>query len=421
MCAYGRRGTLSATPVRMSHPIDPSQAIARAAAVLTLVLPATVAAQPLPEGDTGIASQYQSDEDIGGDPAVLLHEDFESIGAGTLTSDNSAFDSVYGDNVITQNPADVNAGTQAVERTHASPGSFGAVKFVGPGFDTLHIRYYLKYHAQFPGAHHTGGGAYAAAGATYTQIGDITGVTPNGSNHFQAWLDDMAPFFNWTPAGNDAPPGWLHFYCYNMDQASQWGDLLFPDGMVIPGASGVNFGNGFVPRPNVNPARDQWASYEVMLQANTPGMSDGRIAFWVDGQLAGDFPNLQLRSTNNLQPNHVALSTYSSQVHPDKTIWYDDVVAATSYIGPMFGGSGTGGGGNGAGGQAAGGTDGGPGGNNSTGEGGDDRNGGAAGPTRDDAGGADSGCHMAVGTPASPLIPAWVLLAAFCLARRRHS
>jgi hypothetical protein len=70
---------------------------------------------------------------------------------------------------------------------------------------------------------------------------------------------------------------------------------------------------------------------------------DGRLAFWVDGQLAGDFPGIQLRSTDSLQPNHVAISTYSSEVHENKTLWYDDVVAATSYIGPMYPPGGTGG------------------------------------------------------------------------------
>jgi hypothetical protein len=145
----------------------------------------------------------------------------------------------------------------------------------------------------------------------------------------------MAPFFNWSPAGNDTPPGWLHFYCYNMDQGSQYGDLLYPDGLIIPGASGVDFGAEFVPRPNLNPERGRWYSFEVMVKANTPGVRDGRIAFWVDGQLTGDFPNLRLRSETGLMLNHVAISTYSSEVHSNKTLWYDDVVAATSYIGPM--------------------------------------------------------------------------------------
>ncbi len=379
-----------------------------------LVSPA-VLAQPLPDGDSGIAAQYPEDDGIADDPAVLLHEDFESIAGASLTSEGSAFDSVYGENSITDVAADVHAGSQAVKRTHSSPGSFGAVKFLGAGYDTLHIRYYMKYDPLFPGCHHTGGGIYAAAGSSYTQIGDITGVRPDGTNHFQAWLDDMAPFFDWSPPGNDTPPGWLHFYCYNMDQGSEYGDLLFPDGTVIPGASGVDFGAEFVARPNYNPPRGEWASYEVMVQANTPGSADGRIAFWVDGDLVGDFPNLRLRSTASLQPNHAALSTYSSEVHDHKTIWYDDVVVATSYIGPMFHGSSPGDDA-GAGEDADGGTgeeiDAGP------GAGVD----GGTGPGGDDPPESGCGCRVRSGTPAAiPALIAFLGLAFFLRPRRRRA
>jgi MYXO-CTERM domain-containing protein len=341
-CSYNRLAALHNTEGAVTHSMVLAARRGAIPALAMALWSRGAAAQPLPEGDGGIAAQYPGDEGIGGDPEVLLHEDFESVTGGSLTSENSAFDSVYGDNSITTVAADVHGGAQAVQRTHTSPTSFGAVKHLGEGFDTLHIRYYLKYHELFPGCHHTGGGIYAAAGSGYTEIGDITAVRPNGSNHFQAWLDDMAPFFDWNPPGNDEPPGWLNFYCYHMDQDSEYGDVFFPDGTVLPGSSGADFGPEFVPRANDNPPRGQWASYEVMLQANAPGSSDGRIAFWVDGELVGDFPNLRLRSTADLALNHVALSTYSSEYLENQTIWYDDVVVATSYIGPMFADAGTG-------------------------------------------------------------------------------
>jgi hypothetical protein len=270
---------------------------------------------------------------------VVFFEDFEDISGSSLTEGNSAFDAVYGENAITQEAANVNGGTRAVERIHTSSSSFGAVKYIGNGFETVHLRYYMKYHEEFPGCHHTGGGIYAVAASEYTQIGSITGVRPDGTNHFQAYLDDIPPFFSWSPDGNDTPPGWLNFYCYNMQQGSEYGDLLFPDGTVIPGASGIDLGSDFVSRLNFLPERGRWYCFEIMMQANTPGQNDGRIAFWIDGQLAGDFPGLLFRSINTLTPNHIAISTYSSQIHENKTMWYDDVVAATSYIGPVYTGS----------------------------------------------------------------------------------
>jgi hypothetical protein len=72
-----------------------------------------------------------------------------------------------------------------------------------------------------------------------------------------------------------------------------------------------------------------------MVKANTPGLHDGRIACWLDGKLVSDFPNLRFRSVEDLKPNHVIIVAHSSSVRPNQTWWYDDIVAATSYIGPQ--------------------------------------------------------------------------------------
>jgi hypothetical protein len=73
-----------------------------------------------------------------------------------------------------------------------------------------------------------------------------------------------------------------------------------------------------------------------MVKANTPGPRDGRIAFWLDGQLLTDFPNLRLRETTAL-----TIDRFTIDLHVFKNSlaiarkWYDNVVAATSSIGPM--------------------------------------------------------------------------------------
>ena len=41
----------------------------------------------------------------------------------------------------------------------------------------------------------------------------------------------------------------------------------------------------FVARPNVIPALDRWYAFEVMLKANTPGMRDGQVTCWMDGEI----------------------------------------------------------------------------------------------------------------------------------------
>jgi len=98
----------------------------------------------------------------------------------------------------------------------------------------------------------------------------------------------------------------------------------------------VSFGPEFVSRPDFIPELDRWCCYEFMVKANTPGRRDGRIACWVDGKLIADFPNMRLRDVESLKIDWFAVGVY---LRPNTTRtnkkWFDDVVAATSYIGPI--------------------------------------------------------------------------------------
>jgi hypothetical protein len=75
-----------------------------------------------------------------------------------------------------------------------------------------------------------------------------------------------------------------------------------------------------------------------MLQANTPGLRDGRVALWLDGALIADFQNLRLRDIATLRIDRFGLSLHiGSNTVAETRKYYDNVVAARSYIGPMFG------------------------------------------------------------------------------------
>jgi hypothetical protein len=180
----------------------------------------------------------------------------------------------------------------------------------------------------FPGCHHTG--MLIAGAAPGLSVGSFTGVRPDGRNHFTARVDTMPP---WTGA-SPGPPGYMDIYCYHMDQGRQWGDILYPTGESYPPRTERLWGDGFVPRRNRMAERGRWHCYEVMLKVNTPGRRDGRVAFWVDGEVAGDFPGMRFRSVASLRANWIVMSSYSSSSHPNTTHWYDDVVAATRYVGP---------------------------------------------------------------------------------------
>ena len=73
-----------------------------------------------------------------------------------------------------------------------------------------------------------------------------------------------------------------------------------------------------------------------MLKANTPGLRDGRIAIWLDGELKADFQNLRLRDVASLKINRFGLSFHIHEnPNGEARKWYDNVVAAKSYIGPL--------------------------------------------------------------------------------------
>ena len=89
-------------------------------------------------------------------------------------------------------------------------------------------------------------------------------------------------------------------------------------------------------RPNVVPELGRWYAYEVLLKANTPGQRDGRVTCWLDGEVVAEFPNLRLRDIDTLQIDHFSIGLHAkSNPNGPTRKWYDNLVAATEYIGPM--------------------------------------------------------------------------------------
>jgi len=310
--------------------------MARTALLLCVVLGwdfMGVAAIPsLPEGNNGIAARYPSDAGIAADAAVIFADDFESYGsAAGLTSKWS--DAYHTANIrIATEAGNVFRGAKSLEFTvpqTTSEVSNTVAKVVSPERDTLFLRYYAKFDGAFNvlGSSHNG----AVISAHYC----CPGVRADGSNKFlvsyEAWRDSTATL----------NPGRLNTYIYHPDQRDIWGDHFFPTGVVLPFSSvPFNFGPDFVPRVDVIPVLDRWYSYELMVKANTPGQRDGRVAFWLDGQLIADFPNLRLRETTSLTIDRfsIDLHVFSNSLAVARK-WSDNVVVATSYIGPLSGNS----------------------------------------------------------------------------------
>ena len=289
--------------------------------------------EPLPEGETGIAAKYAGDAGIKNDPAVLFVENFEDVsGADGL---RRKWDTVFHDDTIriADEPENVHSGRKAVEfifpQREDATGN-GLMKHFQDERDVLFLRYYHKFEKDLDitgaGSFHNGG----AISAHYHADGRSTpGIRADGRNKF---LFEIACAWFSGPK-----PGHFTVYAYHPEQRGDYGDAFYPTGEVSPNTSlHGDFGPHFVPRPNYVPELDRWYCYEIMVQSNTPGQRDGRVACWVDGKLVADFPNMRLRDIDSLKIDYLTIGGY---LNPNKVrtnkLWFDDVVAATSYIGPQ--------------------------------------------------------------------------------------
>jgi hypothetical protein len=284
----------------------------------------------LPDG-FGLAAKYPGDIGISGDTAVVFHENLEEfIGESFTSGEMGKWDHYYHNLVITHEKENVHSGNKALQIIHNEvPGAHGAVKEVS-GYDTLFLRFYMKFHPDFPATHHAG--MYIRGGQKGALFDNPTGTKPAGTDHFSVTIDHLFPGHGASPEENNTPPGWIYNYCYHMDQKDVYGDILLPTGNQ---SGSHSLGEGFIPRANINPDRNRWYCYELMVICNTPGKHNGRVAIWLDGKLLTEQPNLSFRTVDSLKSRFITLSTYASRKADYNCMWYDDIVVAREYIGPM--------------------------------------------------------------------------------------
>ena len=312
----------------------------RLAIGLTVLLQAGLSiAQALPQGNTGIAARYPGDAAIAGDPAVIFADDFESYSSASGLTANGRWNQVFhaSNTRIATEAGNVLAGSKSLEFTLplvSGEVSNEAIKYISPAQDTIFLRFHAKFDAGFNvlGSSHNGGMIQASY---WDGPGSGPGIPADGYNKFLV-------SFEASRDTTDIPnPGSLNVYIYHPEQRDIWGDHFYPTGRVVPyDRTPGNFGSTFVARPEVVPALGRWYAYEVMVKANTPGLRDGRIALWLDGALIADFPNLRLRDTTDLKIDRVGINLHANGgIKATSKKWYDNVVVAKSYIGPLANGS----------------------------------------------------------------------------------
>jgi len=270
---------------------------------------------------------------IANDPDVIFADDFESY----AKPDDiwNRWDNVFqlDQTRIATEPENVKGGQKALEFTLPQQDvelSNAVQKILKTELDQLYLRWYSKFESTFDivGSSHNGGGM----SAHYFVGNDATpGVPADGTNKF------LVEYECWRGEATDSSPGRLNTYVYHPGQRSNYGDHFFPTGEVTPySPTAFDFGSDFVKRSDTTPELGRWYAYELLVKANTVGQQDGRITLWLDGKIVGDFGNLRFRDVDTLKLDRFNLSFHagSNTKGPTKK-WYDNVVAAKRYIGPM--------------------------------------------------------------------------------------
>lgn len=298
----------------------------RLTASLAMLLMTTAAAwaEKAPQ-EGGLAARHPGDQGIAKDPAVLFADDFES---GDLSKWEDPSGTLA---VVDEKP---NAGKKCAAAPMEKGKNEGgqAKKWFMPGVDRVFARVYVKFSADYQYPHHFLTLLANQKSNRWSAFGKA-GLKPNGT-YFST---GMEPWFAW---GKNPSPGELSFYSYFMDMEPDrkmdkyWGNGFFPPG---PGKGQA------ASNDRVLPKLDTWQCWEFMVEANTPGKSDGRQTMWLDGKRVGDFTGIRWRDDPELKINCFWLQHYGydssdpTREHHKRrqTVWFDDVVLATKYIGPM--------------------------------------------------------------------------------------
>ncbi len=284
-----------------------------------------------------------------GNPAILYCNDFESGGLDGLEAGPAATV------VSTGSGAPVYDGEYSLHADFTPP--YNAQAEFGVRFDGV-PRVYLRFYVRFDAAwdepmHHW----YAIHGDhpddPWSCHGDA-GCRPNGELCLSGTTVD-------TRMTNEGQlPGEPFFYTYHPDMncdpedsCSNYADpQAICDGCADKGLPCENgpeccWGNWFDPNQGgpVSMVQDTWYEIETMVSANTPGMTDGEMALWIDGTLVAEHGGIAWRDLDELLLNHVIVWNYFPALEQARSVWFDNLVVSTEPIGGAGGGGDTTGGG----------------------------------------------------------------------------
>ena len=262
--------------------------------------------------DSGLSSNYPGDKNIDQDPAVIATSQFETDDwpkqwrGGThntvsLTNHDPSqkFTPLQGKALSIETPKGNHYGASI-------DFPFSKTKDGEP--DEIFFRYYLRFGDNW---NPTSGGKLPGIGGTYGKAG-WGGRASNGLNGWSARGLFKAQQDGKTPVG---------FYCYHAEMEGRYGENWIWDRDEL----------GFL-------ENNKWYCIEQQAKLNTVGKSDGILRAWIDGKLAFEKTDVQMRKTEKLKIEKIWINLYHGGKAPATSqdqLFIDNLVIAKKYIGPM--------------------------------------------------------------------------------------
>lgn len=303
----------------------------------------------------GIAVEYPGDLKIAEDRRVVFAENFED----SLETISSRWDMVRNPEVLSLSDhlPEKSSGKQSLLIAQLSEKGTGGDLFrvLAGGYEKLYTRMYVCIAEDCEPIHHFGtciGGNHPPTPWPSVRAGQ----PPDGAKSFWLGIEPFGEMWQWD------------YYAY-------WCEMRGSP------PQGKTWGNSFIHNDQLTVRRGQWTCIEVMIQVNDVGQHNGQLALWIDGDLVshlgpgfpkgkwefdkfkpgregdgirwnqqlgkrepfttapgGDpFEGFEFRTDEALNINFLWLYTYitkSTAGHANR-VWFDDVVVATEYIGPL--------------------------------------------------------------------------------------
>lgn len=319
--------------------------------------------EPLPEGAAGIAADYPGDAGIAGDPRVVFVEDFEVDELQQVLArwdDAKNPEGLAFDEVVPPG----SGGKQSLRVRHVGGGGTGshlyrrlerAPEEGGPaqgGHERLFCRMLVRFDEDCAPVHHFGTNLGGHVPATRWPMVSA-GEPPPGDKSFWVGIEPFGKRWVW-------------------DTYAYWHEMRGSP------PAGQTWGNCLIRDDELEVTRGRWQCIEFMVALNQPGKFDGELAVWIDGELVshlgegfprgtwvfdkftpgsktegirwnqelGDRENLpgdqpfegfSWRTDEALDINWLWLYLYITRAPEghESHVWFDHVVVATEYIGPI--------------------------------------------------------------------------------------